>query len=220
MKRTVLEVASRWTLVRCHSTATSLEGCNITGPNSMHQEISNGRLLRDKPYFQVVADQILSTLCRGTLNSNQDLQATAMVVRAIAKNGPPNCASQFDQIAEELLRTCDENTLRILLPSFLMACKSQRYYNPLLMSHAGKFVMDNLKHFNQNELGAIVHAYAKLNHPLPRLIPEVESLVLAKHPSNVSSHLLWNLAWSGMVFSDYPKDVLTRILTDEYIEGR
>lgn len=220
MIRTAL--ACRGVMVCCYSTVSTVVRCNLTKLSEIHQEISNGRLLRDESYIQVVTDQILSTLSRGVLNSNQDLQATAMAMRAIAKNSPLNCFSHqemFDQIAEGLLRTLDESTFRVLLPSFLMACKSQRYYNPLLMSHAGKYVIANLKHFDQNEVGTIVHAYARLNHPLPHLIPEVERLILTKHPSNVSSHLLWNLAWSGMVFSEYPKEILTRILTDDYIEG-
>lgn len=210
-------------VVECfYSTVSTVERGNLTELNNTHQEISEGRLLRDESYIKVVTGQILSTLGRGMLNSKQDLQATAMVMRAIAKNSPPNSfglQEMFDQIAEMLLRTHDESILQVLLPSFLMACKSLRYYNPSLMSHAGKFVIDNLKNFDQNEVDTIVHAYAKLNHHVPNFIPEIERWILMKHPNNVSSHLLWSLVWCGMVFSEYPKEVLSRILTDDYIEG-
>ena len=207
----------------CFASTVHVIENHVVRLNNLLGEISDGRLLRDEAYIKVVRDEVSSVLSNGGLqNSEENLHAMAGVMQAIAKNCPfifPGHQELFDSISEELLRTRDEKVLRVLLPSFLMACKSARYYSPPLMSHVGGYVVDNLKHFTQSELNAIVHAYAKLNHHLPDLVPAVEGLVVSKNLRTANSYLLWNLAWCGMVFSQYPEKVLSLILTEDYIEG-
>lgn len=209
--------------IKCfYSTVSKINESNLVKLNDMQKEISEGILFRDDSYIKVVSSQVMSVLCNGLQSSDGDLQAAAMIMRTIARNSPLTLNSHqelFDSVSEMLLRTQDEIVLRVFLPSFLMACKSLRYYNSPLMTHTSKYVIDNLSNFTQSELSVIVHAYAKLNHHLPHLISEVEGLVVAKNLRTANSHLLWNLAWCGMVFSEYPKEVLTHILTEDYIEG-
>lgn len=204
----------------CFSSSTVIDS-NLVRLNNMHREISGGKLLRDEAYIKVVNNEVLSVLSNG-LRNPEDLYATARVMRALAKNCPFIFHSHeelFDSVSEILLRTQDDYMLRILLPSFLMACKSLRYYSPSLMSYAGGYIIENLKNFTQNELATIVHAYAKLNHCLPGLVLAVEDLVVAKNLRTADSYLLWNLVWCGMVFSQYPEKVLSLVLTEDYIEG-
>lgn len=205
-----------------YSTVSLIEESNLVKLEAIQKDISGGKLLQDGSYSKMVTGQITSMLCGGLLNTDKGLQATARLLEAFARSGPASTHSHeefLDFISKMLLKNDNESVLRGLLPSFLMACKSLRYYDPLLMSHAGKYIIDNLENFDPKELNTIVHAYAKLNHHLPHLISDVERLILSKHPRNVSSHLLWSLAWCGMVFAEYPKEILTYILTDDHIEG-
>jgi hypothetical protein len=201
--------------------ALSADENNLAKLRAIQEEVVRGRLLRDQSYMKVVNGELISVLHGSIKNSDTDLQAAAEVLRVIGRKGPfiLQDFQLFDSISRILLETDDEHVLRVLLPPFLMACKYLRYYNATLMSHAGEYVINNLDRFSQGELSRMVHAFAELNHHAPHLVAEVERFLLTKRLMYVNPYLLWNLAWYGMIFQEYPKEVLPLILTDDYITG-
>lgn len=194
--------------------------CGVPGESSrarlmkIQSDISEGRLLRDG--IKSVSAEIISMLRGGSLGKN-DLQAIAQVLQLLSGSHTCYYNQEFmDSLSAVLLKTEDENVLCSLLPPFLSSCRLLRYYSRPLFTHAGKFVVDNTENFSSKQLDAIVHACARLNHHVPHLVPAVESSLM-KRPESVPSCVFWNLAWAGMVFSEYPKEMLARILTDKYI---
>lgn len=200
------------------SIVSRAEPSNAAKLKQIYSNITGGRLARDSSYISSVSADICSMLSQPSLSKN-DLRGIAKVICLFRYPATSYYDRGFlDALSEVLLGTRNEAVLNCILPSFLSVCDTLRHYHPLLLSHAGGYILDNLRLFNTMEVDSIVHSYAKLNHYLPRLIPEVEKWVL-QHPHMVYNNLFWTLAWAGMVFAEYPKELLTAILNDKYIEG-
>lgn len=200
-----------------HSTVTVPS--NAAKLKQIHSDITGGKLVRDGSYIDSVSADICSMLSQPSLLSRDDLRSVAKVIRLFRYPATSYYDREFlDALSEVLLSTRNEAVLNCILPSFLSVCDALRHYHPLLLSHAGPYILDNLRLFNTMEVDSIVHSYAKLNHSLPRLVPEVEKWVL-RHSHMVYNNLFWTLAWAGMVFAEYPKELLSVILNDKYIEG-
>ena len=199
-------------------TVSRAERSNVSKLKQIHTNITGGKLVRDSSYINSVSADICSMLSQPSL-SMEDIRGITKVIHLFRNPGTRYYDRKFlDALSEVLLGTRNEAVLNCILPSFLSVCDALRYYHPLLLSHTGGYILDNLHRFNSMEVDSIVHSYAKLNHHLPQLIPEVEKWVL-QHPDMVYNNLFWTLAWAGMVFAEYPKELLTVILNDKYIKG-
>ena len=183
------------------------------------QDIREGRLDSDQECIKEVSHKLVSLLGHASLNS-RDLKGVAKVLQVF--NVHSTCYNQefLDDLSDVLIATSNGDVLCTILPPFLSLCKSLCYYNPTLMSRAGRYISDNVQRFSTSSLGSLIHSYARLNHHIPGLVLGMERWLLDSQPGFIQSHVLWNLAWAGMVFSEHPVRVLAHILTDDYIQGK
>ena len=197
--------------------------------NNIYSDISKGRLQQDTSYIETVTGEVTAILSQSSLDKDVDstlVLALAKVFRLFGTvrfyERAPELQGFFDSVSEVLVSVRHEEVLRHLLPSFLWSCSKVRYYNSSLMSHVGEFVLDFLPRFSFQDLNMAVYTYACLNHHLPELVSGLQRLLLSsaalRQPA--AQYLVWTLVWAAMVFRDYPKDLLSHVLTDEYIEGK
>ena len=192
--------------------------------DKIYSDIADGRLGKDPSYIETVTGEVTSILSQPSLDRNT-VQAVTKVVRLFGTRAfLEHMQSQikfFDSVSEVLVSVKHDVVWRHLLPSFLWSCSKVRYYNSSLMSHVGEFVLDFLPRFSFWELNMVVYTYACLNHHLPELVSGLQRLLLntRAYLQPFTQYLVWTLVWAAMVFRDYPKDLLTHILTDKYIQG-
>lgn len=189
--------------------------------NQIYSDLTHDAIIKyDEHYIDVVTDEITNILSQRSLD-RASLQATGKIIRLLG-NFHKFYYNQrfFDSLSEVILGAHDEEVMIHVLPSFLWTCCKLRYYPQSLLSHAGRYIPDNLRRFTIKDLSMVINAYAALNHPIPQLVSKAEELVLGGRALLLREQILvWSLAWAGMVLQDYPQKLLQVILKDEYIEG-
>lgn len=194
------------------------ERSNLTKLKDIQLNVYRGRLERDRSYIEVITHEICDILSQASLNRST-LNTIGKVIRLFGFNQPYN-QDFFDSISHALLKTTDETLFNALLPSFLWVCSRCQHYPRSLLSHAGQYLLQNTEQFNSPDLNMMVHAFAYFDHRVPGLIERVERWLLANGALTVENHLPWTLAWAGMVLQEYPAEMLTSMLSDDYIERK
>lgn len=211
---------SNRTQVRRHSTLEAPEWRNsISKLKTIQHNVYQGTLLREDEYIDHVTTELTEMLTR-TQHNTYELHAIAKFVRLFGhfRMCPYNQAF-FDAISDALGETRDENLLKIILPSFMWVCGRRHHYPSRLMRQTSQFLLDSLHELTTTDISMLVHSYAKLNHHLPGLVGRVEAWFLERNEMAFENHLPWTLAWAGMVFGEFPREMLVQLLNDEYIEG-
>lgn len=183
----------------------------------IQHDISRRELKLNHVYLDNIATEISNLLSQETLNK-ESVSSIAKILRYVGKSLSYS-QSFFDFISKHLLMTRSEEVLLGVIPSFIWACARVRYYSPTLLSSVGESLFDNLEKLSPLDVDMLMFSYAKLNHPLPGLVEKVEKWLLGRDEVLSQYRLPWTLAWAGMVLMQYPKQLLSLILTDEYIEG-
>lgn len=192
---------------------------NISKLKTMQSNVYQGMLLQDNEYFEHINTELATILTRPQQNV-YELHAIAKFIRLFGHFRPcPYNQTFFDTLSDVLSKTKDETVLKIILPSFMWVCGRRHYYPATLMSNTSQYLLDSLHEFTTTDVSMLVHSYGKLNHHLPGLVGRVEQWFLKRDEMAFENHLPWNLAWVGMVFGEFPKEMLVRMLNDEYIEG-
>ncbi len=184
-------------------------------PKAKLSEIYGG-IINDKILLPGGAEEIADILNQRYVFTNL-LSPIARIIRSLGRLRIYE-ESFFQSISQILERTSNKSILLSILPSFLWACTKVRYYSPSLLDSCSGFITGYLNEYSSFDLATLVHAYAKLNHPLPQLISSIEKYLLNESVED-NHHLAWTLAWSGMVMGEYPKELLSVILKDDYILG-
>lgn len=179
--------------------------------------VYRGRLGRDASYMKVIGQELCEMLSRTSLD-HYTIKTVGKILRLFGFNQPYD-QEFLDSISDALLRTKDEAIFNALLPSFLWVCARCQYYPRALLHHAGAYLLDNMHKFTSHNINMMVHTFAVFNHHVPGLIGRIERCFLENETPTFENHLPWTLAWAGMVFAEYPKEILKAILRDEYIEG-
>lgn len=185
----------------------------------IQMKVYRGELVRDPSYVKVIGHEVCDMIYSGASMDSATLNNIGKVLRLFGFYPEPYDQDFFDAVADALLNTQDENILNGLLPSFMWICSRRQYYPAPLFSHAGSHVLSNMRQFTSPDINMMVHAFAKCNHHVPGLIDQIEQWFFANETLDYRNHLPWTLAWSGMVFAEYPKEMLMAILSDDYIEG-
>ena len=186
----------------------------------MQYDVYQGRLLQEDDFIEHITTELATILTRPQQNA-YELHAIAKFIRLFGHfRMCPYNETFFNSISDILTETKDETLLKIILPSFIWVCGRRHHYPPTLMTHASQFLLDSLNELTTTDVSMIVHACGKLNHHIPGLVQRVETWFLKEHDMAFENHLPWTLTWAGMVFGDYPKEMLVQLLDDEYIEGK
>ena len=127
--------------------------------------------------------------------------------------------TSFDLLARTLRTTTNELLMRHVVPAFLGMCSKVRYYDPSLTNIAGCYAMDNMNGLNEPQLVSVIYSMAKFYHPFPTLFSKLEKYLLTDNIYLNARHLAWMLVWGGMIHADYPKDLMSLMLQDSYIQG-
>ena len=194
-----------------------VRGHDLSTLRDIQLSIYRGRLGSDASYTKVISQEVCELLSRTSLDRHT-VDVIAKILRSFGFNQPYN-QEFFDLISGALLKTTDESVFNALLPSFLWVCARCKHYPKPLLSRAGAYLLDNLHQFNSQDLNMMVHAFAVFNHRVPGLVHAVEKWFFANEVLSCGNHLPWSLAWAGMVFSEYPREMLKAVLKDNYIEG-
>jgi hypothetical protein len=179
--------------------------------------VYRGRLESDISYVKVVGDEMCELLSRSSLGRHS-VNTIGRLLRLLGFNHHYD-QGFFDSVSDALMKTKDGAAFNALLPSFLWVCSRSKYYPQALLSHAGAYLLDNVHHFSSRDISKIVHTFAMFNHHIPGLIDTIEKWYFKYETLSCESHLPWNLVWAGMVFGDYPHDMLKAILKDDFIAG-
>lgn len=180
--------------------------------------VYRGRLERDASYMNTISHELSGMLNQASLD-RATVDAIGKVLRLFGFNQPYR-QEFFESLSEALLKTQSEAVFNALLPSFLWVCNRCQHYPKDLLTHTGNHLLDNMCQFNSADINMMVHAFAKFNHHVPGLIDRIERWFFENETLTFENHLPWTLAWAGMVFAEYPRDMLSAILNDEYIEGK
>ena len=175
-----------------------------------------GRRLKSQD-LHIITEEISNLLSQRTLDTDS-INSIAQIIRLIGKKCYYN-QQFFDTISEVFQKAINEDLLLSILPCFLWTSSRARYYSPSLLNSVGPYILDNLKQYSIQDIDMIVNAYARLNHPFPELIQKMEKFLLSKNELQYERHLAWSVAWAGMVLKEYPKDLLSVILRDDYVKG-
>lgn len=185
----------------------------------LYTDISKGGLWQDKSLIINVTHKVTNILSRATLPNKYTSQAITNLIFLLGSLPYFYDQDFYDSVSAALLTSNEEDLFLHVLPCFLWSCSKRQHYPQPLLERAGQFIIDNLAKFNDRDLSMIVTAYSRLNHHLPQLISKVEKRLLSSGDVQTGRHLSWTLAWAGVVFKDHPKELLTIILNDEYIQG-
>lgn len=184
---------------------------------AIQQSVYNGALARDPSFVKVIGHEVCEIISGGTTDS-ATLNNMGKVLRLFGFHQPYH-QDFFDAVSDALLQTQNETIFSALIPSFMWVCSRRQHYPAALFSRAGGHVLSNMRRFSSPDMNMIVHAFAKFNHHVAGLIHQIEEWFFANETLDPRNHLPWTLAWAGMVFAEYPKQMLTAVLTDDYIEG-
>lgn len=202
--------------VRHHSSG----GSGLTDQQKLHRlhvSIVRGRLERDRSFINTIKDELTDVLSRATPPDKGTSRTITNLFHVLCHDHDFYDQAFFDSVSYVLLTSNSEDMYLCLLPTFLQLCSFKRYYPRPLLAHVGQFILDNVGRFDYKALDMIVTAHARLYHHLPQLVSKCEGQLLDSGDVWIERRLAWKLAHAGMLFRDYPKELLTVILNDNYI---
>lgn len=215
--------SSQWqcVTVRTQYYSTSDRLTDFQKLGELHADISGGRLGRDRSFINTVTHEVTNVLDGATQPNKYTSQALFNLLYLLGRLRYFYDLPFYDSVSDMLLTLNNEDVYLCLLPVFLWSCANKQYYPRPLLEHVGQFILDNMAKFNSKDLSMIVTACSRLNHHLPQLIPRVEKRLLYSGDLQnvIEMYLAWDLAWAGIVFKDHPKELLTVVLSDGYIQG-
>lgn len=190
---------------------------NVEKLKDIQLQVYRGKLVRDPSYVEVISHEVCEIVSSESVDS-ATLDSVGKVLRLFGFHQLYD-QNFFDAVSNALLKTQSETVFNALLPSFMWVCSRRQHYPMELFSRAGDHILSNFNRFTSPDMNMMVHAFAKFNHHVPGLIHGIEQWFFANERLDYRNHLPWTLAWAGMVFSEFPKEILTAILSDDYIEG-
>lgn len=191
---------------------------NVEKLKDIQFHVYRGELVRDPSYVKVIGHEVCEMISGESIDS-ATLNNMGKVLRLFGFNLLYD-QDFFDAISGALLKTQNETIFNALLPSFMWVCSRRQHYPAALFSEAGNHILSNMRRFTSPDINMMVHAFAKFNHHVPGLIDQIEQWFFVNQSLDYRNHLPWTLAWAGMVFAEYPKEMLMAILRDDYIEGK
>lgn len=192
-------------------------GSDLSRLRNIQLSIYRGRLESDTSYTKVISQEICELLGRASLD-RYTVETIAKILRLFGFNQPYD-QEFFDSVSGALLKIENESVFSALLPSFLWVCARCKHYPRALWTRAGAYLLDNLSQFTSQDVNMMIHAFAMFNHRIPGLIHKIEKWFFENEVLSCGNHLPWSLVWAGMVFSEYPREMLKAVLKDKYIEG-
>lgn len=99
------------------------------------------------------------------------------------------------------------------------SCAKVRYYNPVVMDKIATYSLRHLEKFSFHDMSNLVYSIASLNYPHEKLFTAVATKMAEAPSSRGNEQAFWILLWASMVFGNYNKTVLSRVLNSDFFEG-
>ena len=109
-------------------------------------------------------------------------------------------------------------------PNFFTAlswcCAKGRFYSEPVMQSIAEYSLRNLTEFNHRDISLLVYSFAVLNCRHYDLLKSAIDKVL-NHPSHITDiQASWVTAWAAIVLEQYPVELLSQILTDNFMKSK
>ena len=98
-------------------------------------------------------------------------------------------------------------------------CAKARFYSEPVMQSIAEYSLRNLTKFNHRDIGLLVYSFAALNCKHHDLLEAAIDKVLSGPSPIANAQVYWTIAWAAMVLEQYPVELLSQMLTDDYMKG-
>ena len=109
-------------------------------------------------------------------------------------------------------------------PLFFIAlswcCAKARFYSEPLMQSIAEYSLRNLMKFKHRDLALLVYSFATLNCRHKDLLKSAIDRIVSDPNHDTDIQTCWMTAWAAMVMEQYPVDLLSQMLTDDYMKSK
>ena len=99
-----------------------------------------------------------------------------------------------------------------LLSSVAWTCATVGYFDPALLDCIAARALGSLAHFNAQDLGNLMYAYAQLDHPHGQLVREVTERFVSDEAMLRDDDACVSIAWANLAIGQYPLPLLEHLM--------
>lgn len=109
-------------------------------------------------------------------------------------------------------------------PLFFVAlswcCAKARFYSEPVMQSIAEYSLRNLTKFKYRDLALLAYSFASLNYRHHDLLKSAMDRILGDPNHSADIQTCWMTAWAAMVMEQYPVELLSHMLTDNYMKSK
>ena len=104
-----------------------------------------------------------------------------------------------------------------LLGSVAWMCARVGYFNPALLDCIATRALGKLGHFNSQDLGNLMYAYAQLSYPHSQLVGEVTERFVSDDDLLRDGDACVGIAWANLAVGEYPLPLLKHLMEPQRV---
>ena len=182
--------------------------------------------------------QLLSEMLQHRCLSRSVLTSSAEAACSLIKNEPGEMRNlnlgklfwvfgKFPHYDEQLCRSVSQFIVNgkdrqfnpWMLTSIVWYFARVRYYDPVVMETIAQYALRHINRFIFRDLSNLVYSFGSLNHIHHELMSAVAKRLIDEPSTRNNEQTYWMFVWASMVMDVHYSGVLSRVLTEDFIEG-